>query len=105
MYSLAKQVNLKQQVGIMSEMRSFFEYKEEIKNANLKYGGYTYKIEIELNQFNISSAKLLFTEFVRFIEYSNATFYVLESSNNLTQFYMLTWAEDNSGIFSKIIMY
>jgi hypothetical protein len=102
---LVQELDVAYQVGILSEIRSFCDYKHEqqvINAVNLKYGNCTYHVSMKMNQFSFSEAKILFTEFVRFIEYSDATFYVIETSDRSVMYYLLSCTKDKKGIFSQV---
>jgi hypothetical protein len=102
---LAQGINLEYQIGVLSEIRSFFEHKQEadiIQDASIKFRDNTYLVKMEMNQYSTSAAKLLFTEFVRFIEYPGATFYLIEASNYCVTYYLLSCTNDKEGMFSQI---
>ncbi|CAG9610795.1 hypothetical protein [Pseudoneobacillus rhizosphaerae] len=102
---LAQGINLEYQIGVLSEIRSFFEHKQEhhiIHDASIKFRDNTYIVKMEMNHFNSPAAKTLFTEFVRFIEYPGATFYIIEASNYCVTYYLLSCTNDKKGMFSQI---
>jgi hypothetical protein len=102
---LAQGVNLEYQIGVLSEIRSFFEHKLEdhsIHDASIKFRDNTYIVKLEMNHYSTSAAKILFTEFVRFIEYPGATFYLKATSNYCATYYLLSYTNDKEGMFSEI---
>jgi hypothetical protein len=49
---LVQRVNLEYQVGVLSEIRSFFEHKQEadiIQDASIKFRDNTYLVNMEMN--------------------------------------------------------
>lgn len=105
---LAQGINLEYQIGVLSEIRSFFEHKQEdhiIHDASIKFRDNTYIVKMEMNLFSTSAAKILFTEFVRFIEYPSATFYLIEASNKSVTYYLLSCTYDKKGMFSQIMIH
>ncbi|EUJ23388.1 hypothetical protein PGRAN_08504 [Listeria grandensis FSL F6-0971] len=109
LFKLARSINCEYEVGIWSEINSFFDYQEaSISNFDLKFekedkviNNY-FSLDVEMKNFDFQSAHSMFHLLVQFIEYRSATFYVQEKSNTEVRMYLLSATPDNKGFLLQM---
>lgn len=101
---LSKTLNIKDELGIWSELDSFFEnHDDKIANLSVNYNEDHFNVEIQLKEFNLNMTKTVFALLVEFFEYGHSTFYVREKKENSIEYYLLSSTVDKKAFLMHII--
>ncbi|MBC2012529.1 hypothetical protein HCB13_06555 [Listeria marthii] len=108
-FNLAKSLNCEYEVGLWSEINSFFEYQEDnISSIDLKFQkeGKTinnyFSLDVNIKNFSYQAAQSLFHQLVQFIEYKSATFYTQEKRATDILIYLLSATSENKGFLLQL---
>ncbi|MBC1969887.1 hypothetical protein IA831_08265 [Listeria marthii] len=108
-FNLAKSLNCEYEVGLWSEINSFFEYQEDsISSFDLKFQkeGKTinnyFSLDVNMKNFSYQAAQSLFHQLVQFIEYKSATFYIQEKRATDLRIYLLSATSENKGFLLQL---
>ncbi|ECB9805784.1 hypothetical protein FL859_03090 [Listeria monocytogenes] len=110
-FNLAESLNCEYEIGLWTEINSFFEYQEDsISSFDLKFqkegkdiNNY-YSLDVNMKNFSYQSAQSLFHQLVQFIEYKSATIYTQEKRATDIMIYLLSATSEGKGFLlqSKI---
>ncbi|MBC1987238.1 hypothetical protein HCJ71_08100 [Listeria sp. FSL L7-0478] len=108
-FNLAKSLNCEYEVGLRSEINSFFEYQEDsISSFDLKFqkegkviNNY-YSLDVNMKNFSYQAAQSLFHQLVQFIEYKSATFYTQEKRATDIMIYLLSATSEGKGFLLQL---
>lgn len=108
-FNLAKSLNCEYEVGLWSEINSFFEYQEDnISSFELKFQKEGKKInnyfslDVNMKNFSCQAAQSLFHQLVQFIEYKSTTFYTQEKRATDMMIYLLSATSENKGFLIQM---
>ncbi|EAF5665927.1 hypothetical protein ACKTFP_001961 [Listeria innocua] len=108
-FNLAKSLNCEYEVGLWSEINSFFEYQEDnISSFELKFQKEGKKInnyfslDVNMKNFSYQAAQSLFHQLVQFIEYKSATIYTQEKRATDITLYLLSANSENKGFLIQL---
>ncbi|EIS8276665.1 hypothetical protein L0388_000416 [Listeria monocytogenes] len=108
-FNLAESLNCEYEIGLWSEINSFFEYQEDsISSFDLKFqkegkviNNY-YSLDVNMKNFSYQAAQSLFRQLVQFIEYQSATIYTQEKSAADITIYLLSATSENKGFLMQL---
>ncbi|EAF3074219.1 TPA: hypothetical protein LWH10_001336 [Listeria innocua] len=108
-FNLAESLNCEYEIGLWSEINSFFEYQEDnISSFDLKFqkegkdiNNY-YSLDVNMKNFSYQAAQNLFHQLVQFIEYKSATIYIQEKRATDITIYLLSATSENKGFLIQM---
>lgn len=99
---ISKTLNCEYEIGIWSETTDFLERQESITEFSIKYNDGQYNVPIMLKEYDLNTAKTIFSALVRFIEYQS-TFYVREDRLDSIEYYLLSSTKDDRAFLFHIV--
>ncbi|EAE1341134.1 hypothetical protein EP41_03445 [Listeria monocytogenes] len=108
-FNLAESLNCEYEIGLWTEINSFFDYQEDnISSFDLKFqkegkviNNY-YSLDVNMKNFSYQAAQSLFHQLVQFIEYKSATIYTQEKSAADITIYLLSATSENKGFLMQL---
>lgn len=100
----AERVSYGIDTGVSIEIKDFFEGNENVKQYILEVAdGKKYKISVKLKTYNIQEVKKIFSDFLHFVEYSGASFYVRKTNIECIEYFLLSVDNDDQGLYCHLI--